>query len=78
MSEIDPTLADNYRGLAAERGTSLPAMAGEYEEHSPGLAAWMRAQAAGDAPEARTEKPKGRRAAADKVTAEAAPAETEA
>lgn len=50
--EIDEWLAENYREKAAERGTTLPDMAPEYDEHSPRLAAWMRSQRSTDASQA--------------------------
>jgi transposase-like protein len=64
MSESIPEwLAENYRTLAADRGTTVDKIADEYDEHSPALAAWMRSQAAESAPETRTAAPKNRRAA---------------
>lgn len=78
MYEPTQILADNFRTLAQERGTTLPAMAGEYEAHSPGLAAWMRRQAAEGNPDAATAAPVGRAADPGLVTTEAVPAETAA
>lgn len=57
----DNDLAQNYADLAEQRGTTLPAIADEHEQHSPQLAAWMRSQ---DAGAKRDAAPKGRRAKA--------------
>ncbi len=85
MSEIPDWLAENYRELARERGTTLEQLAAECQTAAPDLAAWMRAEyyrentaAVDDTPDAAPAEdaaPIGRRAAKPE-TADAAEPET--
>jgi len=59
MAEISDELAENYRQLAKERGTTLAQLAAETEPTDRALAAWMRSEST---PE-RTQPPKNRRGA---------------
>ena len=70
LDEFDPQLAANYRNLHSVTGEPWELIAGRLES-SPQLAAWARAQAKGDTPEAREQAPEQRSADPTLITAEA-------